>query len=68
MKFSLTGFTSVARAVSAIAFAVIMLSYLVCGYSNLAVIALTIFISILLMLLGSINLYEQGEGHARNLE
>lgn len=68
MKLSLSGFTSVVRAVSAITFAEILLAYLVSGYSDFATISLIIFISILLMLLGSINYYKQGDEHVRDLE
>jgi hypothetical protein len=63
------GLASVVRGgVSSVIFAEILLAYLMHGYSDMATIYIIIFISSLLMLLGSCVNKNKGVKHAANME
>jgi NhaP-type Na+/H+ and K+/H+ antiporter len=68
MLISWDGLASVVRGVSSVIFAEILLAYLMHGYSDMATIYIIIFISSLLMLLGSCVNKNKGVKHAANME
>ncbi len=68
MFISWDGLATVVRGVSSVIFAEILLAYLMHGYSDMDIIYIIIFISSLLMLLGSCVTRNKGVKHAATME